>query len=446
MKGLIECVAVGVDVGHVVPVALVFQMETHGPYGTGIGHGATDGQWIHAGAQFLLHLLKDGDEIVSEQDLCEGGNIQLLGIGLLIGLPDVVDTGDDFFQGGYRILPAGGLLMACSTDQINDDGAQNFVRPLSLNILEGLEHLIGKVEGMTVAGEVEIGGGAENKISQHRHRFATIMQSQQDALGGASITQVDVATEPAFHRRQIGIDGGTREGEPLAPGAAGGSVGDLRQTVYEEQIVILRIHVIPEVGTQRQDGDTRGPAIVGFVGAVEQPVLDDLLRRGARLPQGRHRLGDEERGTVLQALFEGALAPIHQALSCRLFGALGNADEQHAVPCLDGETGDVVAIRQKTAPRLQVEFPVVPVADEDAVPDAALRQGVAHMGAPIVAGIEPLFVTKYGEMIAIDGEGFALIGADVGGGAQLMEHHVVGINGGCCWWSLVVIVIGGRRS
>ena len=79
--------------------------------------------------------------------------------------------------------------------------------------------------------------------------------------------------------------------------------------------MVFGVHVIPEIGAQRQDGDARRPAFVRLVGSVEQSVLDDFLWCGAGFTQRRHRLGDEEGRTVLQALLEGALAAVDEALA-----------------------------------------------------------------------------------------------------------------------------------
>ena len=89
VEGAVECVGVGINVGHVVPVALVFEVETQGAQCAGIGHGAAElGRW-HASAQSLFDAGEDGFKVVAEHDLGEFGDVDG-GFVALIVLPDFV--------------------------------------------------------------------------------------------------------------------------------------------------------------------------------------------------------------------------------------------------------------------------------------------------------------------------------------------------------------------
>ena len=56
--------------------------------------------------------------------------------------------------------------MAGAADQIDDDRAEDLVGADPPHRVEGLEHLVGKVEGVPVAGEVEVRGGRKDKIRE----------------------------------------------------------------------------------------------------------------------------------------------------------------------------------------------------------------------------------------------------------------------------------------
>jgi hypothetical protein len=49
----------------------------------------------------------------------------------------------------------------------------------------------------------------------------------------------------------------------------------------------------------------------------------------------------------------------------------------------------IIAFLIETAAALQIEAPAMPIAGENAVPDCTAGQGIAHVGALIVAGINP---------------------------------------------------------
>ena len=70
--------------------------------------------------------------------------------------------------------------------------------PHPFYIVEGLEHFVGKVEGVAVAGEVEVGGGRKDEIRQRLLAVAAVVQGEQDALGRAVMPLIDKGAEPAF--------------------------------------------------------------------------------------------------------------------------------------------------------------------------------------------------------------------------------------------------------
>ena len=145
-----------------------------------------------------------------------------------------------------------------------------------------------------------------------------------------------------------------------------------------------------------------------------------MISRGPApaLAQGGDRLGDEEGAAVLQALLQGPLAPLDEAPGGGLALVRGKADVQTAVPLLDREGLQVVPRGEEAAAGVEVELPVVPVADEDAVADAALGHGVAHVGAAVVDRVKAAPVAEEGEVGAVDAEGAAFPFGDVGGVAQ----------------------------
>ena len=89
MEGLIQGVGVGVNVGHVVPVALVFEVEAQGAQRTGVSHGAAELSRWHASAQGCFDADEDGFKVVAEHDLSEFGDVES-GFVALIVLPDLV--------------------------------------------------------------------------------------------------------------------------------------------------------------------------------------------------------------------------------------------------------------------------------------------------------------------------------------------------------------------
>ena len=89
VEGAVECVGVGIDVGHVVPVALVFEVEAQGALCAGIGHGAAEFGRRHASAESLFDAGEDGFKVVAEHDLGELGDVKGRLVALIV-LPDIV--------------------------------------------------------------------------------------------------------------------------------------------------------------------------------------------------------------------------------------------------------------------------------------------------------------------------------------------------------------------
>src|SRR5215467_13472707 len=61
---------------------------------------------------------------------------------------------------------------------------------------------------------------------------------------------------------------------------------------------------------------------------------------------------------------------------------------------IDREGLQVVAFVIETSSAIQIEVPTVPIAGQDAVPDRPSGQGIAHMGALVVSGVDPSIDVK----------------------------------------------------
>ena len=80
---------VGIYVGDVVPIALVFEVEAQGAQRAGVGHGAAELGRRYARAQGRFDAGENGFKIVAEHDLGEGGDVEG-GFVALVVLPDRV--------------------------------------------------------------------------------------------------------------------------------------------------------------------------------------------------------------------------------------------------------------------------------------------------------------------------------------------------------------------
>ena len=86
-----------------------------------------------------------------------------------------------------------------------------------------------------------------------------------------------------------------------------------------------------------------------------------------------------------------------------LFFTGRDADPQVAVVTdFDGEGFEVVSRGQEAAAGLEVEFPVVPVADQHAVADAALGHRIPHMRTTVVDGLELALIKENSQMGAFN--------------------------------------------
>ena len=161
------------------------------------------------------------------------------------------------------------------------------------------------------------------------------------------------------------------------------------------------------------------------MGPVEQPLLDDLARRGSGLAQRRDRLGDEERTAVLEPLLQGAPAPVDQATP-RLFPFA--AGEPHVqvpiVANLHGKSLQVVAGSEKAAAGFQVELPVVPVADEHAVAHAPLGHRIPHVRAAVVHRVVLVLIPEDSQVDTLHGERLALAFGELVRRTELVVHQV----------------------
>ena len=137
--------------------------------------------------------------------------------------------------------------MAGAADQIDDDRAEDLVGADPPHRVEGLEHLVGKVEGVPVAGEVEVRGGRKDKIREGFLAAVAVVQGEQDALGRAVVPLIDKGAKPALEGRQILVGLGTGKGEALAARRARGAPRNLGQAVDEEKVLVGLGNVVPQV-------------------------------------------------------------------------------------------------------------------------------------------------------------------------------------------------------
>lgn len=219
--------------------------------------------------------------------------------------------------------------MAGAAHQIDGDRAEDFVRPDPFHVVEGLEHFVGKVEGVPVAGEVEIRGRGEDEIREGFLAAVAVVQGEQDALGRAVMPLIDKGAKPALERSQVLVVIAAGKGEALAARRAGGAPRNLGQAVDEKEVLVVHGNVVPHVCREGQDGDARRPAFAGFVRTVVESLLDDFLRGSPRLAECGDRFGDEEGTAVLKPLFERALATGHEPQAGLLLLAGRDAD-----PCV----------------------------------------------------------------------------------------------------------------
>ena len=96
-----------------------------------------------------------------------------------------------------------------------------------------------------------------------------------------------------------------------------------------------------------------------------------------------------------------------------LGGRIGDVEPDRPVGHVHRVAPHLVAANQGLA-RLQVEFPVVPVAGEDAATvELALHQGIALVGAAVVAGEDTLVAMEQGDLLALDSHHHLALGREV---------------------------------
>ena len=120
---------------------------------------------------------QDGFEVVAQHGPGKGRYIEARRV-FLVGLPDFVQAGKNVLQNGQAVGPPGGFFVPRPGHQIDDDRAQNLGRPAPVYIVQGLEHLVGEIEGVAIAGKIKIGGRGENEVRDGVGGMAAVVQGQ----------------------------------------------------------------------------------------------------------------------------------------------------------------------------------------------------------------------------------------------------------------------------
>ena len=256
VEGAVQGVAVRIDVGHIVPVALVLEVEAHRAHRPGVGHRPADIRGFDPLPEPRLDLGDDRFELLAEHDLRELGDVQLRPV-VLVCLPDLVQPGEDILQHRHAVGPAGRLLVPGAAHQIHDDRPQNLVRSGPLHIVQSLEHLVGEIEGVAVAGEVEVRGCGEHEIRDDFPGILAVVEGDENPLRRAPVALIHRPPEPALERPQVRVILGPGKGKALPPRAARGAVGDLREPVDQKEILVFRVDILPQVGSQGENSHPR---------------------------------------------------------------------------------------------------------------------------------------------------------------------------------------------
>ena len=129
---------------------------------------------------------------------------------------------------------------------------------------------------------------------------------------------------------------------------------------------VLVMEVGQDVGAAGEDAHSGAPAVGRVGGAEPGSDFQWLLMGSAGGLEAKDGLGDDEADVVFQAVLE-SLAPV-----LGFIAGLGTwIDPDLAVNYRDGEAAHVVGEGVEGAATGEVETGVVPVAGENAVPDAA---------------------------------------------------------------------------
>ena len=192
------------------------------------------------------------------------------------------------------------------------------------------------------------------------------------------------------------------------PGSRGGRRGQAGEVVG----ALVAVGHRQAAHQPRQVGARLGAARAGHAPAeVPQHHGDDLLPRHPAPRQQGQGLGDGPAVAVQEPLAQQLevhlLAPVSLLLHLDPHLAAG-AD-------LHREDGQVVAHVVETAAGLQVEAPAVPVAGEHAVAHHPAREGISHVGALVVGGVDAPPLVEQGDAAPLlaEAHGLGLAGIDL---------------------------------
>ena len=220
----------------------------------------------------------------------------------------------------------------------------------------------------------------------------------QAPLRSLLVPHVDEVPEPPGEHLRAGLAGGQRFYRE-ARGLAGALPGDVQQALVEGPGAVLLAQPGQDVGGAGQDAHGGAPA-VGRVGGAEagaDPQGFPVVRPCSL--QAQHRLGDDQPDVVLQPVLQ-APTPVLPLVPGRGL----RVDPHLAVHHGHRKAAHVVGEGIEGAAAGEVEAGMVPVAGEDAVPDAAPVQGKAHVGTPVVHRVGLAFVMEHRDGVSPAGD------------------------------------------
>ena len=278
---------------------------------------------------------------------------------------------------GLRVGPEFGdqILAGREHDPAREREEERFGHPgaEALDEAPRLGHVDQRMAEVVVVGE---GGTAQAplEIGEPESRFEA---APQHGHRGAFVLPLDCGDERLF----LVVPGGVREGMARLAQHVVGDVRDAFQHAGEARLVVAFVLVV-EREPVREPGVGMGPAELHALPGPVDGVAQRIEGIGAEPVQARDFARHAIVGVVLPGLAQAGEDP---------GAALGEGRVREVDPHLAAADLDRVGAQPFAAVEvpaaLQVELPVMPVASEDApVVELALAQGVALVGATVVAG------------------------------------------------------------
>ena len=275
------------------------------------------------------------------------------------------------------MAPGVALVGAPCAHQLVHHRRQDRRRVLAADQVDALERLVDEIQRVAAVGERSIGRRAQHEVGDRGEVLARDHR-EQGALGGIPVAHLDPLPKPAPERRQrraLAVQRLAIAARRL-PGAVGADAPD----ALEQRQVTLVVRQLGQNVAQRGHDRHADAKAVTHAGAEQRRVTqqDRLVEAGGA--GAEDRLRDHEAEAVRHAVVQ-APPPVRGRVRLRV-ALRGNPD----LAALDPDLGDrhVVGPQIEGAPARQVEAGVMPVAGEDAVPDAALVQREAEMRAAVV--------------------------------------------------------------